>query len=400
MKLHASVFLGFSLLSSCSSGDFTGSPNLQAGGRDCDPTSGAKCSPEEQLENDSPLTTQDGGLINTKCKFIDISVQTDGFIIPGGPPIKIKPSDLQHGVQEGDTLFVDLPAYQGPAGAGGALQNKMFSPELNPDGSILKQAEIPTRIPPRWEVPARLAQLGVSHGANEWSLRAFQRNGAETPLAIKHEYRIQITQVESGDCQAKAYTVRQPYYSRGPQIYNPVLNSNNPYPPDIDKGGCFALSTKIKMADGSEKLAVNIEKGDRLFNPATKKSVTVSEVVYGPEDHLGLIQVAVGTNVVRVTTQHPFETSNGLKAASELTINDKILTANGQYRKLTSLKVLPLVKNQKVINFVVSNNSKRPIDHMLEADGVITGDLYLQRQLGRRVGPKLNDLPASVAARP
>ncbi len=394
MKQLITVFFGLSALTACSTGEFTGTAETPIT-KKCTPSESKSCKdPVKSLDQDALVVNGDGA-IEGKCKFTDITVETDGFLIPGGPPIKLKPSDLKGGVQEGDDLFVDLNAYQGPAGAGGAMQNKMFSAELNPDGSIRNRAQI--AAPVRWSVPAHLAVVGVNRASDEWSLHAFQRNGAEAPLAIKHEYRIQIKQASTSNCKALAYAVRQPYYSRGPATYSPTVDPNTGYPPDIDKGGCFALSTKIKLFDGGEKLAVNVEKGDRLLNPITKKSVTVSEVVYGPEENIGLIMVGVGENNVKVTTQHPFETQRGLKSAADLTINDKILTSVGKYEKLTTLKVLPPVKNQRVINFIVSSNSKKPRDHMLLADGVVTGDLYLQRKLSRQLAPKLQEKAPAVA---
>lgn len=389
MRLNASVLLGFSLITSCSTGDFTGSADTAINAKTCIPGNGKTCEDSKKSLDEPTLVTQDDGSIKGTCQYLDLSQDSEGFMIPGGPPIKIKPSDLKNGVREGDTLFVDINAYQGPAGAGGAKTNRLYAAVLNEDGSIKDPSKLKQYAP--HIIPAVLASHGVWHSANEWSLTAFPRKGGQVPVAIKHEYRVQVSPVDSADCKISAYNVTQPYYTRGPNYFNPQT--------DIDTGGCFALSTKIKMADGSEKLAVNIEKGDRLFNPATKKHVTVSEVVYGPEEKLGLIMVGIGDRAVKVTTQHPFETANGLKSAADLTIDDKILTARGQYQKLTTLKVLAPVKNQKVINFVVSSNSKNPIDHMILADGVITGDLYLQRQLSRKVEQKLKEMNSKVAAK-
>jgi hypothetical protein len=99
-----------------------------------------------------------------------------------------------------------------------------------------------------------------------------------------------------------------------------------------------------------------------------------------------------------VTTQHPFETKRGLKAAAELTLDDEILVATGKYKKITIIRTLPLVKNQKVINFVVASKSKKSTDHMLLANGIITGDLHLQRQLSKISSIK-KDISSQVLAR-
>lgn len=385
MKQLITVFFGLSALTACSTGEFTGTAETQIT-KKCTPSESESCKdPIKSLDQDA-LVVSDEGTINGKCKFTDITVETDGFLIPGGPPIKIKPQQLKNGVTEGDTMFVDLHAYQGPAGAGGAKSNKNFAATLNPDGSVHTPAMIPTFAP--HIIPATFG--AAWHQSNEWSLTAFPQLSGQVPVAIKHEYRVQIKSVNSSNCQILAHRVIEPYYTRGPNFYDPTK--------DYETGGCFALSTKIKMFDGSEKLAVNVEKGDRLLNPITKKSVTVSEVTYGPEENIGLIMVGIGANTVKVTTQHPFETQKGLKSAADLTIDDKILTSAGKYQKLTTLKILAPVKNQRVINFVVSSDSKKPMDHMVLADGVVAGDLYLQRKLSRQLAPKLQEKSPAVAA--
>lgn len=384
MKPLITVFFGLSALTACSTGEFTGTSETPIT-KKCMPSESKSCKDPIKSMDQETLVVNDEGSIEGKCKYTDISVQSDGFLIPGGPPVKIKPQQLQNGVQEGDTLFFDLHAYQGPAGAGGAKSNKNYAATLKPDGSVLTPALMPTFAP--HIIPASFG--AAWHQSNEWSLTAFPQLSGQVPVAIKHEYRVQIKSVNSSNCQILAHRVIEPYYTRGPSFYDPTK--------DYETGGCFALSTKIKMFNGSEKLAVNVEKGDRLLNPITKKSVTVSEVVYGPEENLGLIMVGVGENTVKVTTQHPFETARGLKSAAELTIDDKILTSVGKYEKLTTLKVLAPVKNQRVINFIVSSNSKKPMDHMVLADGVITGDLYLQRKLSRQLAPKLQEKAPAVA---
>jgi hypothetical protein len=384
MKQLITLFFGLSALTACSTGEFTGTAET-AIDKKCHPSEGKNCKEPPKSLDQETLVIDDEGSIEGKCKFTDINVESDGFLIPGGPPIKIKPQQLRNGVTEGDMMFVDLNAYQGPAGAGGAKSNKNFAATLHPDGSVLTPAKIPTFAP--HIIPATFG--AAWHQSNEWSLTAFPQRSGQVPVAIKHEYRIQIKSVNTANCQILAHRVIEPYYTRGPNFYDPTK--------DYDTGGCFALSTKIKMFDGTEKLAVNVERGDRLLNPVTKKSVTVSEVVYGPEENLGLIMVGIGDNTVKVTTQHPFETQKGLKSAADLTIDDKILTSAGKYQKLTILKVLPPAKNQRVINFIVSSNSKKPIDHMVLADGVVTGDLYLQRKLSRQLTPKLQEKSPAVA---
>ena len=50
-----------------------------------------------------------------------------------------------------------------------------------------------------------------------------------------------------------------------------------------NQDGCFDPDAKITMADGSKRAIKFIRAGDKVFNPMTKKSMTVETVIKGPE---------------------------------------------------------------------------------------------------------------------
>lgn len=146
--------------------------------------------------------------------------------------------------------------------------------------------------------------------------------------------------------------------------------------------GCFEYSTKIRMADGSDRQISEIEIGDQVLNPLTGKSVRVKRTTKGPEIY-PLVVVKVGDDTVRVTRQHPMLTTKGVKAAWYLSESDQIQDVNGRWRQVD--RITHEVTRYPVVNIEIDTASADPVDHALLANGVITGDLYLQEHLGERV---------------
>lgn len=146
--------------------------------------------------------------------------------------------------------------------------------------------------------------------------------------------------------------------------------------------GCFAPETLITMADGSKKQIQDIKLNDRVKNPLTGLQAIVIRVSKGPEADKGLLEVGFkdGARVV-VTKKHPFMTRQGLKQADELTETDEIIISSGKYKKVDHLVRRPINSSQTVVNIAVTGKTFEAADHMIEADGVISGDLFLQEKL-------------------
>lgn len=146
--------------------------------------------------------------------------------------------------------------------------------------------------------------------------------------------------------------------------------------------GCFAPETLVTMADGSKKQIQEIKLNDRVKNPLTGLSAIVIRVSKGPEADKGMLEVGFkeGPRVV-VTSKHPFMTRHGLKQADELTSSDEIIVGNGAFKKVEHLVRRPVDAKQNVVNIAVTGKTFEAADHMIEADGVIAGDLFLQEKL-------------------
>ena len=144
--------------------------------------------------------------------------------------------------------------------------------------------------------------------------------------------------------------------------------------------GCFADSTKIRMASGADKLIGLIQKDEMVLNPITQMGLKVVEIIKGPE-HNPMYDIIMGSQKVTVTQNHPFMTKSGIKAAKDLVGDDELLGADGNFYALQGETKLPLVDGQVVYNIRLEGESENPLDHMVLANQVVTGDLFLQRLL-------------------
>jgi len=146
--------------------------------------------------------------------------------------------------------------------------------------------------------------------------------------------------------------------------------------------GCFAPETQITMSDGSKKQIQDIKLNDRVRNPLTGLSAIVIRVTKGPEASKGLFEVGFKDGAkVLVTSKHPFMTRSGLKQAEELNLKDEIIVLGGKFKQVDHLLQRPAKEAQQVVNIAVTGQTFEASDHMIEADGVIAGDLFLQEKL-------------------
>jgi hypothetical protein len=152
----------------------------------------------------------------------------------------------------------------------------------------------------------------------------------------------------------------------------------------VHVGGCFATGTKIKMANGGTKNAENIEVGDMVFNPATGKPQKVASTRHGYEGGR-LIEVGYQGKSVHVTQNHPFMTKSGLKQARHLTKLDQVRASNGEYHQVTTLKQLAEEPYIWVHNLALEADGGEFEQHAVEANGIMTGDHFLQKMLETKI---------------
>jgi hypothetical protein len=154
--------------------------------------------------------------------------------------------------------------------------------------------------------------------------------------------------------------------------------------------GCFEANTMIRMGDGSEKPIRQLKDNDLVWNPIRQKAMAIKRVTPGPEK-LPLWSVQTENGIVRVTSKHPFLTPVGIRPADELKAGDRILGRSGE-EIIKSVSEDQAAPKEWVWNFEIATDSKDPADHAILADGVVTGDLYLQEQLGQSQTSKVSQL--------
>ena len=168
--------------------------------------------------------------------------------------------------------------------------------------------------------------------------------------------------------------------------YDPANNCARTGGPVGTRGadGCFDPEAKIQMADGSKVAIKFIRKGDKVYNPATKTAMTVATMIKGPE-HNPMFLVAHKYGSTLVTSKHPFLLKTGrVVMAKHLKAGDEVQDKNGNWQFLTTVERQAVKANQQVWNFTFETSSTKPADHMVVADGVAAGDLWLQKDLAKK----------------
>lgn len=141
--------------------------------------------------------------------------------------------------------------------------------------------------------------------------------------------------------------------------------------------GCFAAGTMIHVSKDKAVEVQTLQKGDYVYNPITDRRQKLVEVVAGPEEQ-DLFRFSFNDSELVVTYDHPMTTKRGVVMAAEVTANDQILIEGNKWVAAT-IETLPS-HGQTVYNFVLEGDHQRQ-NHMILANGVVTGDLYLQRRI-------------------
>ena len=153
-----------------------------------------------------------------------------------------------------------------------------------------------------------------------------------------------------------------------------------PVPIDRLVLGCFAENTRISVSSSETRSIAELKVGDKVLNPVTGELANIERITIGPEI-LPMIEIVTNDRKLRVTTEHPMLTSRGLLMAELVLEGDRIVYEDGSLHKVTSMASIIGDATTVVRNFSINAASTDPNDHMVLADGIVTGDLYLQSQL-------------------
>ena len=145
--------------------------------------------------------------------------------------------------------------------------------------------------------------------------------------------------------------------------------------------GCFSEDTQITLADGSQLPVNEIRVGMEVYNPVFDEARKVIRVVDGFE-RKPLVRIKVDskldeTNIIKVTLDHPLDTQAGLLKAKDLRLTDSLVDAHGNKQKILDISAIHGQRHY-VWNFEVEGDMDE--DHIIVADGLRSGDLYLQNK--------------------
>jgi len=152
---------------------------------------------------------------------------------------------------------------------------------------------------------------------------------------------------------------------------------------DLRYDGCFPPGVKITMADGSLRNIEDVRVGDLVRNAKTGAPVKVGKMIAGAEA-LPLIRFGFDGTTVTTSQAHPVLTGTGLKPANQLKKGDTVFDAQGHPHPISILETLPIKEGQIVINVDLEAASSDANERLLISDGIITGDIVLQRLLKER----------------
>lgn len=168
--------------------------------------------------------------------------------------------------------------------------------------------------------------------------------------------------------------------SNGPVVTFPIrlarADANTCPKPNIRTNGCFVKGTQINI---SEELAVPIESlhvGQPVYM-ADGRTLRIKRIVAGPEAK-PVITFEMGAGAkITVTTEHPLVTNKGLRLAKDIRIGEVLVDVKGN--AVTILGIQHSSYQDLVYNFEFDGT--RENDHLIIAENIVSGDLYLQNKL-------------------
>ena len=146
----------------------------------------------------------------------------------------------------------------------------------------------------------------------------------------------------------------------------------------LSNHGCFDPSATVLLEGGTLVEARDVKVGDRIFNSLSGRSFAVKRVLVGPEN-LPMVEMGFDGHLLRVTQEHPILTADGMKRANTVKVGDHIVDAAGNERVLEYVRLAEIVEGQRVVNFELDVDSSDPIDRLIVADNMTSGDLAVQQ---------------------
>jgi hypothetical protein len=137
----------------------------------------------------------------------------------------------------------------------------------------------------------------------------------------------------------------------------------------------------ITLGDGkTQKRITELTERDQVWNPITRRSQSIARMTRGPEN-VPMFDIQIEGKTVRVTGTHPFPTNEGPRAAFELQEGDRVRTAEGKSGVIQNIATVPAGEKAPMVWNLELAAGEDLRDHYVLANGVVTGDLYIQTRL-------------------
>lgn len=142
--------------------------------------------------------------------------------------------------------------------------------------------------------------------------------------------------------------------------------------------GCLAAESRITMADGSRKAVRDVTEGDRV-QTAGGETMTVFATKTGREAKPMIRVTSASGRQLLVTDGHPIATSEGLKAARDLAVGDRILECDGVH----AVHAVEAVSyDGAIFNLTLIDDAGAFPDHAaFLAEGIFVGDDRMQTRI-------------------
>lgn len=150
--------------------------------------------------------------------------------------------------------------------------------------------------------------------------------------------------------------------------------------------GCLAAETEVRLADGSVKAVGNLKKGDRVLSTGGR-TLTVFGLKTGRESKPMIEIASDGGHVVLVTDGHAIVTENGLKAARDVVVGDRLATSAGAcaVQSVRSVSYDGAVFNPTLVD----DDGTFPEQAAFLAGGIYVGDDRMQTKVEQAEVAKL-----------
>jgi hypothetical protein len=157
-------------------------------------------------------------------------------------------------------------------------------------------------------------------------------------------------------------------------------------PPAVRTNGCFAKGTKIGVTKELGVPVENLRAGMPVYL-ADGRFAKIKRVVAGPEAK-AMITFETAAGKITVTSEHPLVTNKGVRLAQDIAIGEELKTAGGKFAAIKSIGTK--MYKDLVYNFELDGAVEA--DHLVVAEGLVSGDLYLQNKLSKEAAEKATQI--------